>query len=312
VTSEFADDVARGLSSRPKSVPPKHFYDELGSRLFDAICRLPWYTITRAELALLPRAASRVLDSGGARTLVELGPGSGEKLAALLAHAPAPLDGTTIHLVDISAAALDESERKLGAFPGLTLVSHRASFEEGLAAAARGRKRGERRLVLFLGSNVGNLDAEASARFLCMVRHSLEPGDGLLLGADLVKDEAALLLAYDDPLGVTAAFDKNLLVRMNRELGADFDLDAFDHRALWNAAESRVEMHLVARRACRVTVPGSGVVAEFAAGESLFTESSYKYELDSLTARVTSCGFTAEQAWRDDDARYALLLFFVA
>jgi len=312
VTSGFAEDVTRGLASRPKSVPPRHFYDELGSRLFDAICRLPWYTITRAELGLLPLAAARVLDTGGARTLVELGPGSGEKLAVLLAHAPAPLDGMTIHLVDISAAALDESERKLGAFPGLALVAHRATFEDGLAAAARGRRRGERRLVLFLGSNVGNLDAEASQRFLCTVRRSLEPGDGLLLGADLVKDEADLLLAYDDPLGVTAAFDKNLLVRINRELGADFDLDAFEHHAVWNAAESRVEMHLVARRACRVTVPGAGVAADFAAGESLFTESSYKYEIDSLSGRVASCGFAAEEAWRDDAARYALLLFSAA
>ena len=308
MTSSLAEDVARGLASRPKSLPPIHFYDELGSQLFDAICRLPWYRITRAELGLLPCAAPRVFSGPGAKTLIELGPGSGEKLAALLAASPPSRDGTAVHLVDISAAALEEAERKLRTFRGVSVHPHRATFEEGLAASSRDGARGGSRVVLFLGSNIGNLDPPACARFLAGLRSTLAEGDGLLLGADLVKSEAELLLAYDDPLGVTAAFDKNLLVRVNRELGADFPLDAFRHRALWNAKESRVEMHLVAERALAVGIPGAGITARFDPGESLFTESSYKYERDDLEARARAEGFETEEVWEDRDARYALFM----
>jgi L-histidine N-alpha-methyltransferase len=305
--SRLAEDVARGLGSRPKSLPPIHFYDALGSQLFDAICRLPWYRITRAELALLPRAAPRVFD-GRVRTLVELGPGSGEKLAALLAAAEGRVR-TAVHLVDISAAALEEARRRLETLRDVTVHAHRGTFEEGLASSSRDGARGDGRLVLFLGSNIGNLDPPASARFLCSIRRTLEKGAGLLLGADLVKSEAELVLAYDDPLGVTAAFDKNLLVRMNRELGAAFPLDAFRHRAVWNAEESRVEMHLVAERALEIAIPGAGITAHFEEGESLFTESSYKYEREDLEARARAEGFETEEVWEDLDARYALFLF---
>jgi len=311
MTSGLAEDVARGLASRPKSLPPKYFYDELGSRLFDAICRLPWYRITRAELALLPRAA-RALARSGARSIVELGPGNGEKLATLLANAPETLDELEVHLVDISAAALEEATKRLEVFDGVAVCTHRATFEDGLAAAAAENARGGPRLVLFLGSNVGNLDPAASARFLCAIRRAMRPGDTLLLGADLVKEEKDLLLAYDDPLGVTAAFNKNLLVRINRELGADFPLDAFEHRAVWNAAESRVEMHLVATRALEVAIPGAGVAASFAQGESLFTESSYKYETGALAEEARRQGFATEEVWEDPDARFALFLFSAA
>src|SRR5262249_1858585 len=209
----------------------------------------------------------------------------------LLAHASAPLEGTVIHLVDISAAALEEASRNLEAFPGVSVRAHRGTFEEGLAAASRETARGAGRLVLFLGSNIGNLDPASSARFLCTIRRTMEEGDALLLGADLVKGEEELLLAYDDPLGVTAAFDKTLLIRLNREPGASFPLDAFFHRALWNAEESRVEMHLVASRALEVAIPGAGITARFEQGESLFTESSYKYERSDLEDRARAQGF---------------------
>jgi len=305
---ELAADVACGLAASPKSLPPKWFYDDLGSALFDAICRLPWYRITRAELGLLPRAAPHAL--AGVRSLVELGPGNGEKLAALLDHAPGTLDGTAVHLVDLSAAALAAACRTLERFGGVSLSSHLATFEEGLAAAAPAAP--GPRVVLFLGSNIGNLDAAASSRFLAGVRRRLAPGDRLLLGADLVKPERELLLAYDDPLGVTAAFDRNLLARLNRELGADFPLEAFRHRALWNSAESRVEMHLVAERALEVQIPGAGITARFAEGESLFTESSYKYEPSALAAHVAAQGFTPAGSWEDEDARFALFLFSAA
>jgi uncharacterized SAM-dependent methyltransferase len=213
-----------------------------------------------------------------------------------------------VHLVDISAAALAEAERKLESFAGFVVHAHRGTFEEGLAAASADGAGGAGRLVLFLGSNIGNLDAAASSRFLASIREALPKGGALLLGADLVKSEEELLLAYDDPLGVTAAFDKNLLVRINRELGARFPLDAFRHRAVWNATESRVEMHLVAERALEVDVPGAGITARFEAGESLFTESSYKYGRGDLEARARAQGFETEEVWEDRDARYALFL----
>jgi L-histidine N-alpha-methyltransferase len=188
------------------------------------------------------------------------------------------------------------------------VTGHCAPFEEGLRNAAREPREGAL-LVLFLGSNIGNLDFAASAAFLGEIRSVLSPGDGLLLGVDLVKPERELLLAYDDPLGVTAAFNKNLLARMNRELGADFDPACFDHRAVWNAAASRVEMHLVARRPVSVTVPAAGCAARFAEGEILFTESSYKYEMPQVTAMGEKSGFREAARWLDETSRFALVHF---
>ncbi len=309
--STFAADVRHGLSARPKRLPPAYFYDDLGFRLFEAICHLPWYTITRAETRLLERHGGEI---GGALeplgALVELGGGDGSKLCRLLdalARSSAPL---AVHLVDLSAAALAAAEATLGRRAGLRLVFHHTSYQVGLREALARREAGAA-LVLFLGSNLGNFDPDQATAFLAGLRAALRPGDGVLLGVDLVKPVDTLLVAYDDPLGVTAAFNKNLLVRINRELGADFDLARFDHRAVWNAAESRIEMHLVSRVDQTVTVPGADVTVSFAAGESIWTESSYKYEPATLRALASAAGLEGRKLWIDEAARFLLALLFV-
>jgi dimethylhistidine N-methyltransferase len=303
----FASDVRRGLGSRPYRLPPLWFYDELGSRLFDAICLLPWYRITRVERRLLRRAARAMARDMPRRAFVaELGPGNGEKLALFLEN----LGGAPrVLLVDISPEALETSAARLAKAGIVHLAAVRGTYEAGLARIARERPKRGRALVLFLGSNVGNFEPPRAARFLRDVRSALVPGDELLLGADLVKPEEDLLLAYDDPLGVTAAFNRNVLARMNRELGAEFDLTSFAHRAVWNAGEGRVEMYLVSRRAQSVRIPGARLDVRFRKGESIFTEASYKYVSGELRARVEAAGFAARRHSEDGAARYGLMLF---
>jgi uncharacterized SAM-dependent methyltransferase len=191
----------------------------------------------------------------------------------------------------------------------VSVVGHRATYEEGLRRATRGRPADGRLVALFLGSNIGNFDPPASQEFLAEIRRALRPGDALLLGADLVKPESELLLAYDDPLGVTAAFNKNLLRRINTELLADFDLDSFDHRALWNPVEKRVEMHLVARRAMVITIPRADCSVEFARREHVWTESSYKYSAAEVASLGAAAGFQLTGQWIESDAAFALSLF---
>src|SRR5262245_36212081 len=231
----FADDVAYYLTLTPRQLPSQYLYDELGSSLFEAICRLPWYPITRTEQHLLQVHSRAVFDRLSAlSTVVELGPGNGDKLVTLLAgHVRRDV---TIHLVDVSAAALEKATRALESRYALPIAAHRATYEAGLSEIRRDSS-SDPTLVLFLGSNIGNFDPPGADAFLRGVRAALRPGDALLLGADLVKPETDLLLAYDDPLGVTAAFNRNLLVRVNRELGADFAIDRFAHRAVWNDQE---------------------------------------------------------------------------
>src|SRR4029453_9662432 len=227
----FADDVAYYLRLDPKQLPSRYFYDPLGSALFEAICHLPWYSITRAEQRLLAAHASEILQRvSSLSTIVELGPGSGEKGSMLLRAAGATAS-LTVRLGDVSSAALDLATRTLSAHD-VKVERHQASYEAGLEALSR-HHRG-RALVLFLGSNIGNFEPPGAAEFLRTIHRALRPDDALLIGADLLKPERDLLLAYDDPLGVTAAFNRNLLVRVNRELGADFDLGGFTHRPVWN------------------------------------------------------------------------------
>lgn len=309
---DFAADVQRDLALEPKQLQSKYFYDALGSCLFEAICRLPWYGITRSERALLGRHASAILSRFPARTaLVELGCGSGEKLA-ILAEAGARR-GTLaqVQLIDISPTALESSSRALRRFRQLSIVGHRANYANGLRRVAASRKDDVMTLVLFLGSNIGNLDPPADEEFLASIRATLKPGDGLLLGADLVKPEPDLLLAYDDPLGVTAAFNKNLLARINRELGGRFDLHAFEHRAIWNAEASRVEMHLVSTREQSVEIEGAGCRVPFRQNEPIWTESSYKYQPEGVLGLGSRAGFARWGQWIDPDARFALTLFGV-
>ena len=309
---DFADEVRRDLAATPKQLQSKYLYNGLGSALFEAICHLPWYRITRAEGRLLARFAPEIVAPvGDPVTLTELGCGSGEKLAMIAEALRLRRRPVAVHLIDISPSALELSERTLGALEHVSVVGHRATYEEGLRHAACQRPARGAMLVLFLGSNIGNFDPPAAREFLDRIRASLRPGDGLLLGADLVKPEADLMLAYDDPLGLTAAFNKNLLLRLNTELLADFDLGAFDHRAVWNADARRMEMHLVSRRAQTVRIPRADVEVSFSEGEAIWTESSYKYDAAEIAALGEARGFRCHAQWIDPDARFALTLFLV-
>lgn len=307
--STFAQDVREGLTKPQKQLPPKYFYDALGSALFDAICQLPWYRITRAELALLATHAAAItshLDDDS--LVVELGSGSGEKLAVVAAGFRARDIAPMVHVVDISPKALDDAADRL-AKVNVPLMTHHAVYEDGLRAALATRGPRGAATVLFLGSNIGNFDPASAEELLRQVRESLRGGDQLLLGADLVKPVHELLVAYDDPLGVTAAFNRNLLVRMNRELGADFDLGGFDHRARWNVDARSIEMHLVSRCSQRVRIPGAGLEVDFQPGESIWTESSFKFGQPRLAALGRLAGFEVAEQWIDQDARYALTRF---
>jgi dimethylhistidine N-methyltransferase len=308
LAAEFARDVVRDLALAPKQLQSKYLYDALGSSLFEAICRLPWYRITRAEQRLLEARAPAVVArvGGDVPLIVELGCGSGEKIVILAEALQAAGRRGRVHLIDISSQALEQSERTLGRLRHISVVGHRDTYEVGLRNAARQRDPASPVLVLLLGSNIGNFDAPAAGEFLRAVRAALAPGDALLLGADLVKPERDLLLAYDDPLGVTAAFNRNLLVRINRELRGTFDLDAFAHVAVWNASARRVEMHLESRVAQRVRVGDAWF--DFARGERIWTESSYKYEPADVEALGADAGFTTADQWIDEEARFALTL----
>jgi dimethylhistidine N-methyltransferase len=305
--AQFASDVEYYLTLQPRQLPSHYLYDALGSALFEAICHLPWYRITRAELQLIEdHGASILRHLDPLSTVVELGPGSGEKLMTLIEGAPSARPD--VHLVDISAAALDAAVRTLSQLDVVRVVAHQASYEAGLARAMSERRTAGPTLVLFLGSNVGNFDPPGADAFLRGIRASMRAGDALLLGADLIKPESELVAAYDDPLGVTAAFNRNLLVRINRELGANFDLDAFHHRATWNDAAARVEMHLVSTRRQRVTVKASGLDFWIEQGETIWTESSYKYREREIVAILERAGFRLMEQWVDAQARFALTL----
>ena len=305
----FAQDVAEGLARRPKQLRSKYLYDALGSRLFEAICELPWYNITRGECALLEQHAEAIVSElGDGATLVELGSGNGAKLAVLLSALDGLGRAARVHLVDISTTALQLSVATLNRHAAVTVVRHEATYEAGLRAALDQRN-APHALVMFLGSNIGNLGPEETYRFLTHVRYQCRRGDRFLLGADLVKPEADLLLAYDDPLGVTAAFNKNLLVRVNRELDADFDLGRFAHRVLWNGDASRIESYLESQVEQIVCIRDVGCCVRFDQGERILTESSYKYEPDGVIALGVESGFARRAQWIEPKSRFALTLF---
>ena len=310
LAAQFAADVRRDLLGTPKQLQSKYLYDALGSSLFDAICRLPWYHITRAETALLAQHADAIVSRLGAAdgTIVELGCGSGEKLVLLAEALQRRGASAHVHLIDISSQAIAHTEERLTRLH-FSVVGHQSTYEDGLRRATAARSGDGRLLVLLLGSNIGNFDTPAARAFLLRIRATLAPGDFLLLGADLAKPERELLLAYDDPLGVTAAFNKNLLVRINSELGGNFDLDRFEHYALWNPSDQRVEMHLVSLAEQTVRVPAAELIVGFAAGEQIWTESSYKYEPGQLLEMGAGAGFGTRQQWIARDAGFALTLF---
>jgi L-histidine N-alpha-methyltransferase len=304
---QFAAEVRYYLSLTPRQLPSRYFYDDLGSALFESICRLPWYTITRAETRLLAEHGESVFRRLRSLThVVELGPGNGEKLRTLLDAASRRREPIDVHLVDVSSSALAIAARNIESVGNVRLVTHRATYDTGLRDALT--QRTGRTLVAFLGSNIGNFDPPGASAFLQNIRASVKSSDAVLLGVDLVKRPARLLAAYDDPLGVTAAFNRNLLVRINRELGASIDLDGFSHRAVWNAEQGRVEMHLVARTAQALRVPRAHVDERLEEGETIWTESSYKYLPEQIDDLLESCGFNATAQWIDRDNGFALTI----
>lgn len=307
-TARMAEDVRFYLGLQPRQLPSRYLYDPLGSALFDAICHLPWYGVTTAEMRLLAEHAPAILRAlHPLSRIVELGSGNGDKLVPLVAAAPERpvLD---LHLVDISRAALATAARMLSAFDNVHVVAHEATYEAGLHDVVQIPSGVGRTLALFLGSNIGNYDPPGAEALLRQIRASLGPGDAFLIGVDLVKPEADLLLAYDDPLGVTAAFNRNLLVRLNRELDADFDLSGFRHRAVWNRDASRVEMHLVSTRSQRAHVGRAGFDLAFEAGEYIWTESSYKYDAAGVVRELEAAGFRFREQWIDEPQQFALTL----
>jgi dimethylhistidine N-methyltransferase len=309
----FAEDVRRGLLAQPKHLFPKYFYDELGSQLFEAICLLPEYYPTRAENEILARSADDIVALvDGTQTLLEMGSGSASKtrllIEALLRRQP------ELHFipVDISASALETSSRVLlQSYPRLRITAYAGDYYSGLAELQRKRD-GARTLALFLGSNIGNFDHEEAHVFLRALRGVLNPGDALLLGADLKKAKGVLEAAYDDALGVTAAFNLNLLARINRELDADFNLRAFKHHAEYNSDAGRVEVYIESLRAQRVALRKLDMEATFAAGERIHTENSYKYDLEDLSALAEATGFTRTRTWLDARAQFSSNLFMAA
>ncbi|MFF5760552.1 L-histidine N(alpha)-methyltransferase [Streptomyces longwoodensis] len=295
-------DVLHGLTTTPKTLPPKWFYDAHGSALFEQITDLPEYYPTRAEREILDARATEIAAASGARTLVELGSGSSEKTRLLLDA----LTGLRAYVpVDVSESALTGAGQALAAErPRLQVHALIADFTRPLELPDTPGPR----LVAFLGGTIGNLLPAERARFLAAVRALLAPGDALLLGTDLVKDEQVLVRAYDDAAGVTAAFNKNVLAVVDRELGADFDLDAFDHVALWDAEQEWIEMRLRSRTAQTVKVPALGLAVDFAAGEELRTEVSAKFRQDGVRAELAEAGLELTHWWTDTEGRFALSL----
>lgn len=303
---DLAGDVRAGLC-RPgqKELPSKYLYDEIGSALFEVVSVLPEYGVTRADERILQRHAADIVSRLKPQVLVaELGSGSGRKTRWLL-EALAARQCTTYCPIEISPTALARCETELGQIDCLSIVGFERPYLDGLLAAAAKRKENDHLLVLFLGSTIGNFDRDAAERFLTEVRRILFRGDALLLGTDLEKPLAQLLAAYDDPLGVTAAFNLNLLARINRELGADFNLTAFRHEARYNTLYQRVEMHLRSMRDQTVTIPRARCAISFLKNETIWTESSHKYRAEDIPAMAERNGFRCDTQWIDTEWPFA-------
>jgi L-histidine Nalpha-methyltransferase len=302
---EFAADVRAGLTKPQKELLSRYLYDDVGSALFEVISVLPEYGLTRADERVLLRNASDIVERLPLPLMVaELGSGSGKKTRWLL-KALARRQHTSYCPIEISPTALAMCKRELGDIDAISIVGFEREYLDGLSEVAARRKNNQHLLVLFLGSTIGNFDRPAGIEFLKSIRDTLCPGDSLLLGTDLLKPIPRLLEAYDDPLGVTAAFNKNLLVRVNRELGGDFMLDQFEHVAKFNRKARSVEMHLLSEGAQTVTIPGAGFSVRFAAGETIWTESSHKYSKDEVFQMAKDTGFRCEAQWVDSEWPFA-------
>ena len=312
-SNAFANDVRAGLTRQPKTLSPKYFYDDLGSRLFEAICWLPEYYVTRAESEILRTTAREIVSSfEGSVRLLELGSGSSEKTRYLIEALLAKQKRLHYLPVDISDSSLElASQRLLRIYPGLRITAFAADYFTALQAlAARVPADPECRTVaVFLGSNIGNFGRTESREFLRAVRRLLRPQDALLLGADLKKSPDILIPAYDDALGVTAAFNLNLLARINRELDGDFDVTKFKHSAIYNDELGRVEIHLVSSEPQIVRIRAIDLEAAFDKGETIRTENSYKFDLDQLAALARDTGFSLANTWFDNNRLFSFNLF---
>jgi len=298
-------DVRDGLTQTPKSLPPKWFYDSVGSDLFDQITRLPEYYPTRAEAAILRAQSASIAAASGADTLVELGSGTSEKTRMLL---DALRDGGSLRRFipfDVDAGVLNAAGSAIQhEYPGVEVEAVCGDFEEHLGKIPRVG----RRLVVFLGSTVGNLTPGPRREFLSALSDTLQPGDSLLLGTDLVKDTGRLVRAYDDSAGVTARFNRNVLAVVNRELDADFDVDSFEHVAKWDAAEERIEMWLRASRAQKVRIAALDLSVDFAEGEEMLTEVSCKFRPEGVDAELAAAGLRRTHWWTDPAGDFGLSL----
>jgi dimethylhistidine N-methyltransferase len=306
-TATLHHDVRAGLTAVPRTLPAKWLYDKRGSDLFEQITTLPDYYPTRAEQEILTFRATEIAALTRATTLIELGSGSSRKTRLLLDALTA---GGTLRRyapLDVSASALEEAGRAICRdYPDLDVTATVADYETGLDPSSPAEP--GPRLLSFLGSTIGGFDVDERLSFFRTLARTLSGGDHLLLGADLVKSPDVLVRAYDDPTGVSADFTKNVLHVLNRELGADFDPDAFDHVALWKAESERMEMHLRARTPQTVRIPALGLSLALSAGEDIRTQLAHKFRRDSLTAELHDCGFAVHHWWTDPAARFALLL----
>jgi L-histidine Nalpha-methyltransferase len=304
-TDELAADARGGLTSTPKSLPPRWFYDARGSELFEQITELPEYYPTRTEAQILQAHAGDIAAAAPVRTVIELGSGSSTKTQLLLDAWQRIGTLRRIVTVDVSASALAEAAVGLSArYPAADVQPIRADFTRHL----EGLPKSGRTAIVFLGSTIGNLDPAERAAFFGAVRSALDPGDVLLLGTDLVKPAEILVPAYDDAAGITAAFNLNVLRVLNRELGGDLPIEAFDHRAVWNPVDERIEMRLRADREIRARLARIGLDVHFDAGEELLTEISSKFRRDGVTAELATAGLSLTHWWTDPAGYFALSL----
>ncbi|MFC5862860.1 L-histidine N(alpha)-methyltransferase [Acidicapsa dinghuensis] len=311
----IAETVREGLTASPKTLPPWLFYDRDGSDLFDRITQLPEYYLTRIERSIFAADAPEMMAlaaCGEKLRVVEIGAGSADKTRLLLAAAADMQGRVSYHPVDVSESALEEAKERLQReMPEIHCHPQVADYTRDLRLTPCFD--GERRVVLFIGSSIGNFLPEEASSLLRGLRLALDRGDSILLGVDLAptadgKSIANLTAAYDDGAGVTAQFNKNMLVRLNRELDADFDLDSFAHRIRWNEDESRIEMHLESLIDQRIRIDALDMNVEFAAGETIHTENSYKYRIGEVEKMLQSAGFGHPQRWRDEDGWFAVYL----
>ncbi|HKW97301.1 MAG TPA: L-histidine N(alpha)-methyltransferase [Bryobacteraceae bacterium] len=304
--AEFIRDLRAGLMhAGQKELPSLYLYDEIGAALFEVITLLPEYGLTRADARLIERHAPEITERvAGPVIVAELGSGSGRKTRWIL-EALARRRPLTYYPIDISHSALVKCRGELGRLDGVTMVEVEQPYLEGLDAIAARRKRGQVLMVLFLGSTIGNFDRAGAREFLTKVRERLAVNDALLLGTDLVKPVPQLLAAYNDPIGATAAFNLNVLARINRELGGEFVLADFQHQAIYNSPKRRIEMHLRSKRKQKVRVRDADLTVSFAAAESIWTESSHKFRVEELPQVARAAGFRMEAQWVDQEWPFA-------